>query len=423
MKKMLTIVVISLILLGIFGAGEAVFASTLGAGLQSLTQSNDLILWGKYGESVYFSDGLMRQFFGATTYPDITITSLPDPKDGTLFFGGVRPSVGQTVPRHAIGKLCFTPVGQMVEEATFTFTAGSACGGATITCRIRFTNLPNSAPKVTGATSYTLGDKGGSLLGTLAGYDPEGDSLEYLIISYPENGSLRMVDTATGDFRYTPRNGFSGKDRFTYVIRDAYGNYSTLSTIEILVDGERGTVDFSDMEESGYRTAAEAVVARGLMGYYEEEGGISFREGESVSREAWVVMVMKACGIYLPYSAEPTYFDDDASISAAAKPYLKLASEKGYFTGELVGNALLSNPKAPITRGEAAEVLYGVLSDVMSLEGSVPTVALGGDADAIAVLNLMGLFPKRNGSHAENGALTRGTAAEILWGVLQMGTN
>lgn len=417
MKRMLTFIVISLVLLGMCAPLSA-FAAVLGSGAECLAAEQELILSGRPGERVYLTDAALRQFFGTSDYPTLTLTSLPDPNCGTLFYGGVRPSVGQGIPRHAVEKVYFTPTSSMVTEATFTFTAGSAFGGGTVTCHIRFTDKENNAPTTAGEATSLAASSGSALLGTLAGYDPDGDEIEYLIITYPTNGTLKMLDRTCGDFRYTPKNGFSGKDAFTYVVRDSYGSYSPLTTVSITVDSKKGTVDFSDMESSAYRIAAEEMVARGIMDSEPQEENNHFHENESVTREAWVVMVLKTFGIYLPYSPEASYFDDDAAVSAAARPYIKYAAEHGYMIGELSGTKLNCNPSAVITRGEAAEILYRVMADHALLEGSVPTGAMGGDMDAIAVLNLAGLFPYRAGQLSENGALTRGVAADVLWGIL-----
>jgi hypothetical protein len=414
---MLTIVVISLLLLGLCTPVTALGA-ILGSGAECLAATQELVLTGVPGERVNLTHSALAQFFGTSAYPALTLTSLPAPESGTLFLGGVRPSVGQGIPYHAVEKLYFTPASPLVSEATFTFTAGEAFGGASITCRIRFTDKPNTPPVTTSKSASLVTASGHALLGTLAGYDPDGDGLEYLIVSYPTHGSLKMLDSTCGDFRYTPKNGFSGNDRFTYVVRDSYGSYSNLTTVSITVDAKSGRVDFADMDSSQNRTQAEEMVKRGIMDSIPKEENEHFDENGSVTREAWVVMVLKSVGVYLPYSAAPSIFDDDASVSAAARPYIKYAAERGYIIGELSGVHLNLNPSAVITRGEAAEILYRVMEDNGLFEGSVPVGAMGEGAEAIAVLNLAGFFPYRAGALWENGALTRGVAADILWRII-----
>jgi len=53
--------------------------------------------------------------------------------------------------------------------------------------------------------------------------DPDGDAIRVeSVTAQPLNGTA-VVDTATGDVLYTPADGFSGTDRFSYVIVDALG--------------------------------------------------------------------------------------------------------------------------------------------------------------------------------------------------------
>ena len=46
----------------------------------------------------------------------------------------------------------------------------------------------------------------------------ESDDVSYAIAAggYPEHGSLSVTNQSSGTFRYTPDNGFTGTDQFTY---------------------------------------------------------------------------------------------------------------------------------------------------------------------------------------------------------------
>ncbi len=89
--------------------------------------------------------------------------------------------------------------------------------------------------------------RGLPIYGTLAGYDPEGDDLTYVIVSYPTHGSLRVTDQSGGGFCYLPRRAYTGEDSFTYVVRDAYGNYSSPTTVKIRVERGKADLDFADL--------------------------------------------------------------------------------------------------------------------------------------------------------------------------------
>ena len=64
----------------------------------------------------------------------------------------------------------------------------------------------------------------------------EADEVKYTIAAggYPSNGSLSVVNTNTGVFRYTPDAGFSGTDTFVYRATPT-GGKSEIGTVNITV--------------------------------------------------------------------------------------------------------------------------------------------------------------------------------------------
>jgi hypothetical protein len=66
--------------------------------------------------------------------------------------------------------------------------------------------------------------------------DFESDSVSYSIAAggYPENGSLDVTNQSTGQFRYTPKNGFTGSDQFVYRATPLNGN-SEVGVVTIIV--------------------------------------------------------------------------------------------------------------------------------------------------------------------------------------------
>ena len=78
--------------------------------------------------------------------------------------------------------------------------------------------------------------------------DAEGDSLTVSVASQPTNGSLQLE--SDGSFVYTPDQGFSGVDTFTYVVNDGQAD-STPATVTVVVEGGANTFRVSDSLATG----------------------------------------------------------------------------------------------------------------------------------------------------------------------------
>lgn len=82
---------------------------------------------------------------------------------------------------------------------------------------------------------------------TLTGMDPDGDMLDFFIISPPENGNLSGT---APDLVYTPNSGYTGSDSFTFAATDNQGE-SNVGVISIQVNAAGpATVFFDDFETS-----------------------------------------------------------------------------------------------------------------------------------------------------------------------------
>ncbi len=307
--------------------------AALSHAVNNLAAECEIVISAKCGEDAVFRDADFRQALGVTTYPDITILSLPDPATGVLKLGNLRVSAGQVIRRVDIGRMIFSPVSDFIKETSFTLRAGNLCGGATLTCTIRFTEDANAAPTGgdAGEACFFSTRKNASLWGTMAGYDPDGDDLAYLVVTYPENGTLRDVDMTSGNFRYTPRAGFSGTDSFSYVVRDSYGNYSAVSTVEITVDKHAWDLNISDVTEGAVADAACRMVSANIMAAERNGFAVYFHPNGTVTRAEFLVAAMKACG-YMAEASEAWLYDDYESIPAMARPYVAAATDAGYLT-------------------------------------------------------------------------------------------
>ena len=233
MKKRILLLSVCLLLLSAVTLCPAAF--TLTRATLHLSPCVALIKSGIAGEPMRFSLADFKQALCVTEIDTVTVTSLPDTRAGVLTLDGARVSAGQTLNTAQLERLRFIPADALVERADFSVTCGGYAGGEAIPCTLYFHERVNYAPTVGEASFSAAATKDSELRGALSGADPEGDALTYLVVAYPKRGRLKITDAERGDFVYEPKDGYTGKDVFSYVVRDAYGNYSEVATVRITV--------------------------------------------------------------------------------------------------------------------------------------------------------------------------------------------
>lgn len=365
-----------------------------------------------------FARALNRAKVGA-----ITVTALPPAAEGKLKLGSADVYAGQTVARAALDLLRFVPANAAVTTSAFSFTPDGA--GYAIDCTLYLLPALNFAPTTAVADERALTvstHRAIACHGSLPGYDPEGDALRYEIVNAPKKGSVTLTDPSHGDYRYTPLDGKTGRDSFTYVVRDRYGNYSAAETVEIEIVRPQTAVVFADMEGHWAHNAALTAVEAGLMQPKQLGDSYCFNPDEAVSRGEFLVMAMQAKGIDDLPTAASTGFADDAAIPAAMKGYVAAARELGYIRGRDTEAGAVFAPSETITRAEAAVMLGNILDAAVPVvkpswndAEAVPTWA----EDALAAMSAMGVM-KGTGSGAINASATldRAQAATILCAML-----
>ena len=160
----------------------------------------------------------------------LTYNVTSGPSDGTLTGNGANRT--------------YTPDPNFNGTDSFTFTVNDGAltsGTATVTITV---NPVNDPPTADDQNVTTTEDTAVSV--TLTGNDIDGDTLTYNVTNGPSLGSL----TGTGANRtYTPNNGATGTDTFTYVTNDGTTN-STPATVTITItpDFVNGPVFTDDFE-------------------------------------------------------------------------------------------------------------------------------------------------------------------------------
>lgn len=405
-------------------AAIPVCAAQMGSGVACLANAEPMIKSGRAGEPLSFSPADFRQAVGLSRVGGITVTEVPDGTTGTLKLAGFRVEAGDTIPESSLSSLTFTAATPLVSESSFRFKAENG-SGVELTCRIRLTDEPNRAPSV-GAIPETrlavAAQSGTRTVGTLRSVDPEGDAVTYLLVTSPEHGSVVLTDRAAGTYCYTPKPGYTGSDRFRYVARDEYGNYSGIATVLVTVNARALETVFDDMTGSPREGDALIAAAAGIM-----QGRIAgdrqlFDPAGTVTKAEFVVMAMKAAGIAPRAGLSHTFFDNDDTIPEEVGGYLATAQRMGIVVGTFDERGLTFAADEPITAAEAAAVAHRCLGSrnaavpVGSAPSDVPVFARA----AVAALDGMGLLDGIDRAKlAGKTPLTRADAASLVAGMIR----
>lgn len=339
--------------------------ASFGSGVAVMADAKEVIKSALAGSKVVLSDIDFKQGLCITDFESVKIETVPKSTEGTLMFAGRRVGEGTVIKRKNIGALVFIPAAKDVTECRFTFTIDGVADGKAIDFVIKFLEKVNYAPKVDGVieTASLTTQRDISLHGKMNGTDSEGDTLEYVIIKYPEVGSIKLLDKNSGDFLYTPPSSFVGETEFTYVVRDEYGNFSKPAVVPIKVSERMCETTYNDMKNDVGEVAAITLTAIGAVDGRLIGDGVYFCPEETVTKAEFLVMAMKCMGVNPDKSLTSVYFDDADKVSTPMMPYVATAAKMGIISGEFDGEKLNFYPNDAITKYEAA-IIMSNLADI-----------------------------------------------------------
>ncbi|MBE6674368.1 MAG: hypothetical protein E7596_04590 [Ruminococcaceae bacterium] len=352
----------------------------------------------------------------------IIVTSLPDEEVGRLMLDNLYIVENQVVLREDFSMLRFVSTSQDSAEGVFKFKPNN--NEYELECSVKLLESVNLSPVASnGAAISAWTNMNISCFGALNGYDPNGDTLRYEVVSYPEKGLLMLTNTETGDYKYTPYEDARGTDAFSYRVRDSYGNYSEICTVKMKIEKLKTSLVFADFEDERCLNAAITVCENDLMNYSISTGGdYNFRPNDEVTREEFIVLVMKAMGAKEAPEIEKTRFADDSEITTEYKGYLESAFSLGIIKGTNESDGVHINPKKSITTAEAAKIIHKIIGakiqtsmTVFADSDQIPEDAM----EALTSLTDIGILEKTNGKISPNAPLTRAQTAQILMSLLE----
>lgn len=256
-----------------------------------------------------------------------------------------------------------------------------------------------------------------SVSGHFSAVDPEGDAISFSISGQPEKGTVSCDGTS---FVYTPSEGSRGRDSFTYIASDSFGNSSEEATVSVRIEKQSVKLSYADMAGSGAEYAALRLAEAGIYTGRRVGGVYYFDPAQSVSRAEFLSMCLSAAGMDTLDGITKTGFSDDADIPDWDKAAVSTALLAGIIQGYAVGDGeIIFSPAANITAAEAAVMLNNALriSDVSASlsinDDALPVWA----AQAASNLNACSIIDE---GLNYSGGVTRAEAAAMLCSALDL---
>jgi hypothetical protein len=404
-----------------FAKGDG--GAVVSPGLYVLAEQNSMAKAGLLGSSIKFeaADFARSLNLPVSKLESITVTKAPPVSDGELLVGATVLNAGQTISVSNLGLLSYSAKPE-IRVSSFSFRVGDS--PLELTCKLYMLDKVNSAPTLRVATDESLAVSTHSnmtLHGRLPSYDPDGDEVTIEIVSYPKSGILYLADRRTGEYTYTPSEKATGKDSFTYVARDKYGNYSASATVSLTIVKPSVSVTYADMKDSPIANAAMTMTEKGIMGGTQIGSNLYFYPENTVTRAEFVVMAMNAIGVKATglSAGDCSAFADCEDIPEEMRGYIAAACRMNYVEGTLKNGRLYFEPLREITRAEAAVILGKMI------DAELPTAAMRqsfDDAEEIPVwaeasvysLSYKGILQADNGNIEPMSAATRGDVAIML---------
>ena len=256
--------------------------------------------------------------------------------------------------------------------------------------------------------------------GTLTAVDNEGDAYTFAIVDSPNKGAVAIAEDGV-TFVYTPEEGKSGKDSFTFTATDAEGHVSAPATVTVHIRKQKTEVQYSDMTGNSAHTAAIRLAEEGLFVGEQCAGAWFFDPDAAVSRSEFLAMAMDAAGMEVPEGVRLTGFQDDAAIPTWAKGYASAAVREGILSGVATSEGVCFNADAPITLPEVAAVLDRLLDVVDAEVDAWAESQAAWSAQAVANMVSANVISAGSfGQESTSAPVTRAQAAQILSATLDV---
>lgn len=401
-----------------------VCSALLSPGMAVIDNDLEFIKSGVINNDIAFTVNDFKNITGADKISSVTVLSLPDPSSGTLKLGDVSIYENQTIGAANLDLFYFRPCTDVSAASHFDLRISTGKEDYDVTCEIKMLDKVNTAP-VAAMDDDALSirtKQNVTYYGKLTAKDPEADALNFIITSAAKHGLVTVTDPVGGSYKYTPTNGYTGKDSFTYQVYDEYGNYSDTAKVSVTVEKNSSGVYYCDMTDSWAHNAAITLAEKGIMTGESIGDNMLFGPDYRVSRAEFLAMAMDVCKVEVDKTLTRTDFKDNDEIPEHLVSYVATAKKLGYITGTETEQGVFFYPNQTITRAEAAVILGKLLDikvsgtvSVFNDDSSIPAWA----QESIYALSSNGILSGTGMGYASPFTeVTRDQAATMLCAVL-----
>lgn len=357
-----------------------------------------------------------------TSLDFITLTSLPTHETGNLMLGDQLLVVGDIITVSALNGIRFCPsITSDTFNTSFTFTPVFASGvsGQNVKVNLYLLNKENKAPTAENMEFTTY--KNVAYTGHFSAVDPEGDLITFQLVDKPARGSVTFDENGEAEFIYTPYENKVGKDSFTYIAIDSFGNISDEATVKIQIEKPSTKVTYADMDGHTAHNAAIRLAEEKIYVGANLNGTYYFQPNTPLTRSEFLAMAMEALNMDELNGITTTGFHDDYAIQTWSKPYVASALKSGTVVGTISSDGqIVFCGNNLITHNEAAVLINRMLSisDVSEKNWSgnttmIPTWA----CQAVMNLETVGILHEVPES---DDPVTRAEAAQMLSSALDL---
>ena len=339
----------------------------------------------------------------------ICITGLPD--NGAVMLGTRVLRPGDILTAEQVSSMTFAPVRTEADASAqveyLPIYASSVAPCATVSIAIR--GREDKAPVAEDFAAETY--KNLPLTGKLKVSDPEGEGMTYTVTRQPKRGDVTI--SGDGTFTYTPKKNKVGVDSFVFTAADPAGNVSREATVTITILKPTDAKQYTDTIGKDCRFAAEWMKNTGIFVGEQLGDSACFSPEKAVTRGEFVTMLVKSLDIPAEEEALFTGYTDE--IPLWLQPYLAAAVRSGLTAGlpdqEIFGSG------EDITGAEAAVMLQNALDLAVPMPDSNAEALSQEELAAVPVWAAVALTTmEEHGMPMDaNAPLTRGEAAQLLY--------